>query len=604
MVASLIDSAEALFRLARWGLSMARPDTRYPSPVADNPKFMNPRAAVQLIGDGAVVAASGLGMNHRASILYWAIREAFSQNGHPRGLTVMNIGGHGGRGILPGTLDELARPDLCARFITSHFETFREMLKLAAGGQCELQCLPLGVMSLLYDLQARGKTSIVTDTGVGSFIDPRVGRGSPVTEGDLEQLVSLTKNGLCYRMPKIEVALFNLPAADRRGNLYAKNAAMIGDSYEIARAAKRNGGLVIANVGLLVEEGYDRIFLPAKMVDAIVYYPDTEQTAGFFHRDPWLAVTTRANTRIEDALEYLRLTRWFGELAGGLPRRSAVEAATIRLAAATLCDHLAPGAEVVLGTGLSEDVGTVLFEHGAFRDLTLMVESGAVGGLPASGAYFGAALSPRAIVSTAQLFKRCYQKLDAACLGVLEVDQAGNVNVSNRGPGVENYCGPGGFIDFVTAAQTLVFVSGWIRHGKMEVEDGAVHLRQRGTPKFVRRVREVTFNGPQALRAGKRVFYATPVGLFRLMRNGLELVSVFPGIDVRKDVLAVSRIKIGLPRSGTVPVLPRSIVTGEGFDLKDALRAPVRGQRRSVRPRVRPRKDSRSARSSRARPSR
>jgi acyl CoA:acetate/3-ketoacid CoA transferase len=134
---------------------MARHDTRCPSPVPENPKFMSPRAAIGLIGDGAVVAASGLGAHHRASILYWAIREAFEQTGHPRGLTLVNIGGHGGRGVLPGTLDELAHAGLCRRFITSHFETFRAIQDLAAGGHCELQCIPLGIMALLFDALTR-----------------------------------------------------------------------------------------------------------------------------------------------------------------------------------------------------------------------------------------------------------------------------------------------------------------------------------------------------------------------------------------------------------------------------------------------------------------
>ena len=56
----------------------------------------------------------------------------------------MNLGGCGGRGMAPGTLEELGRPGLCTRLITGHFETFRAMLDLAAAGQCELQCIPLG----------------------------------------------------------------------------------------------------------------------------------------------------------------------------------------------------------------------------------------------------------------------------------------------------------------------------------------------------------------------------------------------------------------------------------------------------------------------------
>jgi propionate CoA-transferase len=564
---NLVGEAAVLLRLARWGLAMARHDTRFPSPVPDNPKFMSPRTAVGLIRDGDVVAASGLGAHHRASILYWAVREVFAETGHPSGLTLVNIGGHGSRGVLPGTLDELARPGLCRRFITSHFETFRAVQELAARGQCDLQCIPLGVLAMLFEAFGRGEDSVVSDTGVGSFIDPRVGRGSPVTEGEHEQLASVEGEQLRYRMPRIDVALFNLPAADRRGNLYARNAAIVGDSYEIAHAARRNGGVVIANVGVVVDEGYDAIFLPAAMVDAVVYYPDTEQTAGFFHREPWPAVTMQGGARIEEALDHARFARWLGELTGALPRRSRVEEAVVRLATATLGAELGASAQVALGAGMPEDVGRVLFEHGRLGDITLLVESGVVGGLPAPGAYFGASFSPRAIVSTAELFRRCYARLDAACLGALEVDAEGNVNVSKRGPGVRDYAGPGGFIDFTTAAETLIFVSGWMRHATMEVQGSAIRLGKRGVPKFVERVLEVTFNGRRGLEAGKRIFYATPVGLFRLTRRGLELAGVFAGIDVRRDVLEATPARIVLPPSGDVPVFPASIVSGEAFTL-------------------------------------
>ncbi len=574
---NLVEQAAVLYRLTRWGLAMARHDTRFPSPVPDNPKFMSARDATRLIRDGSVVAASGIGALHRASILYWAIRDAFAETGHPRGLDIVNIGGHGSRGLLPGTLDELARPGLCKRFITSHFETFRAVLDLAAAGQCQLQCVPLGVMALLFDALQHGDDSVLVETGVGSFIDPRVGRGSPVTEGDLEQLVAVEGDLLRYRIPSIDVALFNLPAADRRGNLYARNAAIVGDSYEIAHAARRNGGTVIANVGLLVDEGYDRVFLPAEMVDAVVYYPNTEQTPGFFHREPWPAVTTEGAESQAKALEQARFARRLGELAGGLPRRTAVDEALFRLAAYTLATHVGPGAEVALGAGLPEDVGRVLFECGRLNDVTFLVESGVIGGLPAPGVYFGSSFSPSAIVSTAQLFKRCYSKLDAACLGALEVDAEGNVNVSKRGPEVRDYAGPGGFIDFSTLAPTVVFVSGWMRHGVLAVEGGAMRVRKRGAPKFVAHVLETTFNGPRAASAGKQVFYATPVGVFRLTAGGLELSGVMPGIDVRTDILEVAPFPIALPASGDVPLLPEAILTGKGFRLPAAESA---GERR------------------------
>jgi propionate CoA-transferase len=564
---NLLDEAGMLMRMARWALALARHDTRFPSPVPENPKFMRPCDAARLIRDGAVVAASGLGAHQRASILYWAIRESFAETGHPRQLTVVNIGGHGSRGLLPGSLDELARPGLSRRFITSHFETFREFQALAAAQRCELQCLPLGVIALLFDALSRGKDSVLVETGVGSCLDPRSGRGSPVSGRQPQQLVTVDGKRLRYRMPPIDVALFNVPAADRRGNLYIRNCAIQGDAYEIARAAKRNGGLVIANAGLLVEDGYDRIFLPASKVDAIVHYPNTEQTAGFFHHDPWPALTTDHSVPIREALDHALLARWFGEIAGGLAKRTAVDEAVARLAAATLFAHIRPGADVALGAGFPEEVGRVVFECGRLDDVTFLVESGAVGGLPAPGAYFGAAFAPQAIVSTAQLFKRCYRGLAAACLGALEVDGMGNVNVSKRGPGVLNYAGPGGFIDFITVARTIIFVSGWMRQGDIGVEGGMVRVRKQGAPKFVERVMEVTFNGPQALRAGKQVFYATPVGLFQLTRRGMELANAMPGIDIRKDILELVPFKVLLPPSGTVPRVPRAVVTGQGFTL-------------------------------------
>jgi propionate CoA-transferase len=553
----------AVVRLVRSLLESVWHDTSLPSPVPENPRFMSARAAVGLIGDGDVVAVSGLGGNQRASIVFWAIRETFEETGHPARLTLVNLGGHGGRGRAPGTLEELGRPGLCRRLITGHFETFRAMLDLAAAGKCELECIPQGTLALLIEALGRGERSLLSATGVGTFVDPRVGSGSRVG-GAGEQLVTAEGDRLRYRMPAIDVAVFNAPAADRRGNIYVRHCAMIGEAAEMARAAKRNGGSVIANVGLVVDEGYDRVFLPADMVDAVVYHPDTEQAAGIPHRAYWSALTPESDEPIADALARVRLVN---RLAGLAHRRTAVDGAIARLAASTLAAELRRGARVNIGTGLPEHVCDALFETRLHEQLTLLVESGVVGGLPASGVYFGAALSPTRIITSAEMFALCAERLDAACLGVLEADQEGNVNVSRRSESVLDYVGPGGFIDLTTDAAVVVFVSGWTVRGEMRVEDGAVRVVRGGAPKFVERVREVTFNGPRALAAGKRVFYATPVGLFRLTARGMELASVMPGIDVRRDVLETASMRIVLPASGDVPRVPRPVVTGEGFTL-------------------------------------
>jgi propionate CoA-transferase len=95
-----------------------------------------------------------------------------------------------------------------------------------------------------------------------------------------------------------------------------------------------------------------------------------------------------------------------------------------------------------------------------------------------------------------------------------------------------------------------------------------VRFRRHGAPKFVERVREITFSGSRALAAGKRVFYATPVGLFRLTARGVELARVMPGVDVRRDVLDVAAMPIVLPDGAAPPLVPASVVTGDGFTLR------------------------------------
>ncbi len=531
---NLLDRAELILQMARAGWSWLRLDTEHPSPVPGNPRFMSPRDAAALVQDGHVVAVSGVAGQQRSSVVYRAIRERFERQGHPANLTVVNVGGHGGRGLVPGTLEELGRPGLCTRLITSHFETFHAMLDLAARGQCELQCLPLGTMTLLFDALGRGKDSRLSRTGVGTFLDPRVGRGSPVTDPGGDQLVTAHGNRLRYRMPPIDVAIFNVPAADRHGNLYARNSAVLCEASELARAARRNGGKVIANVGLLVDDDYDEVFLPAKAVDA----------------------------PIESGLARVSFLNW---ITGITPRRSAADRALGRLAGAVLLGTVRQGGWVAIGTGMPEQVPGELLEAGLLDRVRFVVESGVIGGVPAPGIFFGAAVNPERILSSAELFKLCEKSLDATCLGALQVDGAGHVNVSLRGTGLRGYVGPGGFMDFTEAAETIVFVSAWMQHAEVVLEGGKLRIVRPGRPKFVDQVDEITFNGRHAVQQGKRVFYATHVGLFRLRPEGLELTAVMPGIDVRRDVLEASPARIRLPRSGRVAKIPASIVTGEGY---------------------------------------
>ncbi len=555
--------AQIVGHMLKWRLTWDKRNTHFKfQGVPDNPKFMSAYEAAGLIKDGDVISTSGLGANQRASIMYWAIRELYEKTGHPKNLTCLSVGGQGSRGKAPGSVEELAQTGLLTRFFAGHLETFKAQLKMADEGKLEIQCIPQGTMCLLFKAQANGNDSLLLKTGIGTFCDPRVGRGSPLLDPSAEQFITVEGDMLRYRLPRINCAIFNAPAADREGNIYVKNAAMIGEAYEMSIGAKKNGGKVIANVGLLVDKGYDKVFLPADKIDAVVMYPPTEQTGSYSHKKKVSYFCLNSKDSMDKAIEEVKFVNQF---LGLTPRRTPSDNAVARLAASVFAENARKNMYVNIGVGLPEEVSRLLYEGGLFNDITLLTESGVLGGVPAPGIFFGAGICPKEIISSAEIFERCYKKLDVTILGTLQVDSQGNVNVSKRGKGAINYVGPGGFIDLTTAAKMIIFVGSWMANKKSTSKDGKTVVTK--IPKYVEKVDEVTFSGQEALKNGKKVFYVTNVGVFTLTEQGVQLIKVMPGIDIQKDILDVSPMKIIVPKDGKVPVVGQDIVTGENFKL-------------------------------------
>jgi len=152
-------------------------------------------------------------------------------------------------------------------------------------------------------------------------------------------------------------------------------------------------------------------------------------------------------------------------------------------------------------------------------------------------------------------------------LGFLQLDSEGNINLSNRGPRMLDYVGPGGAPSIIESANTVLFIGNWMLDAKIRIDDDQLRLETPGKPKVVESVDEVTFNGRVGLARGKKIFYVTDLAVLELTNAGLTLRAVMPGIDIERDLLANTNARIIVPDDPAPGLVPASVVTGKNFEL-------------------------------------
>lgn len=485
-------------------------------------KVISASEAATLIGDGSLVGAAALTLVGWPEELSIAMEKRFLATGHPANLTFMHGAGIGDwktRGS-----QHFAHPGMVGRWIGGHTGVSPALAKMVVDGECEGYCMPQGVVCQLWREIAAHRPGLITKTGLGTFIDPRLqgGKLNKKTTQDLYKIIQLEgEEWMLYPAMKVDVAIIRGTTADESGNLTVEDEGAVMESLPLAQAAKNSGGIVIAEVAYLAKNNTlnpKDVRVPGVLIDYIVV-----SGAG----NHWQSAGTEFNPgfsgRVHVPLDHIADLPMSDRLI--IARRAAME--------------LEPGDIVNLGIGMPTGIATLAAQEGIADLITLTTEAGSIGGIPAERKEdFGLSLDAQALIEPQQQFD-WYSGggLNHAFLGAAQVGANGDVNVSMFNG---EFVGAGGFIDITQHAKKLVYCGAFTAGGlKVAVLDGKLSIAHEGkAQKYVDAVEQVTFSGAYATQTKQPVLYITERAVFELIDGDVTLIEVAPGIDIQKDVLA------------------------------------------------------------------
>jgi len=482
-------------------------------------RFVSAADAVATIPDDATIAITGGGGGLcEAMALQAAIEDRFLKTGHPRNLSLFHALGIGNRNDTG--VSRFAHKGMVRKVTGGHWVWSPRMQQMAKNNEIEAYVLPGGVAMQLMRESAAGRPGLITQIGLGTFIDPRIdgGRMNQAAKDDVCEVITIdNKEYLRYFTNPIQACLLKGSIADDDGNISLDEEPANLDTYAIAAAVHNAGGTVIFQVRARVRNGAlsaRQVRIPAAIVDLIVLDPDQGQ-----------AYETTYDPSIS------------GQARHDLAPQPRQPMGPRRIIANRAMAELRPGMIVNYGFGIPDEIASLVEAGGQQNDYYQTIEHGTYGGRLMTGSMFGYSQNASCMIDgPAQFDFYAGGGLDIAFLGFGQVDAKGNINASMLG-GLP--VGPGGFIDIAQSARKVVFVGTFdAKGGVYETGDGRLNIVRNGAVrKFVNAVDQITFSGTNAIRQGQDVLIVTERAVFQLGAEGLSLIEIAPGIDAIDDVV-------------------------------------------------------------------
>jgi propionate CoA-transferase len=408
------------------------------------------------------------------------------------------------------------------RLIAGHYNLAPTLRTMAIEGKIEAYNLPQGTMAQMIRDAAGKRVGTITHVGLNTYVDPRI-EGAKVNANTTEDIVKLIEiegeEKLLFKSQPLDVTFIRGTYADESGNISLEKEACTLDATSLAQCAKNNGGKVFVQVEKVVANGSldpRKVKIPGIYVDAVII-AEGDDNAQIYKQEYDGSMTGDFRVPL-GSLEAPKL-----DAKKIIARRAAME--------------LEHGVVVNLGIGVPEFVSAVANEEGIGDRMTLTVEAGPVGGVPQGGSRFAGSVNVDCILDQPYQFD-FYDGggIDQAFLGLAQVDEKGNLNVSKFGGRI---AGCGGFINISQNAKKVYYLGTFTTGGlKIATGDGKIEITQEGkSKKFVKEVEQITFSGTYAAKVGQPVTYITERAVFELRKDGVYLTEIAPGIDLQTQIL-------------------------------------------------------------------